>query len=175
MLSLVCLLAMTTTVSLTDDVPRAATLLAQAPPPLIVTPRDPAELTQLRAEVQELQRKRIGLGLPITLLATGAGVALTGLLYFIIGMTSGGVPLNNPLTLLGLISMVLGVPTVGFGAVSLHWRLKDRADLKEDLDAARARVRDAEAGGLPVMPTGPLPSPRPSARLDVPLTTLARF
>ena len=172
---LACLFALTTTVSLADDVPRAAGLLAQAPPPLVVTPRDPLEVERLRYEVQQLQRKRIGLGLPVTLIVTGGSVVLTGLIYFLVGMTSGGVPLNSALTIIGILGMVAGGASVGFGSVSLHWRLKDREELKEDLEAARARLRDAEQGLVPVMPTGPAPSPRPAARLEMPLTTIARF
>jgi hypothetical protein len=167
MLPFVCLAALMTA-SPADDAPRAA----------VVAPNvslEPTDLEPLRAEVQRLQLKRIGLGLPVTLMATGSSVASFAAILLVIGLTSGLAPLINAPTLMGLVGLVTGVPMVGFGVVGLRWRIKDRADLKQDLDSARARLREAEEGAIPVMPTGPSPSPSPAARLELPLMTLARF
>lgn len=173
MLSLACLVALTTVAAGADDAPRAEGVALA--PALVLTPREPTDLESLRVDVQRLQLKRIGLGLPVTLMATGSGVATIGALLFVIGMTSGLPPLINVPTLMGLVGLVTGVPMVGFGVVGLRWRIKDRVDLKADLDAARTRLREAEEGAAPVIPTGPAPSPVPAARLEVPLTTVARF
>jgi hypothetical protein len=173
MLSLACLVALTTVAAGADDAPYAEQ--GAAARTLVLTPSEPTDLDSLRAEVQRLQLKRIGLGLPVTLMATGSGVATLGALLFVIGMTSGLAPLINVPTLMGLVGLVTGVPMVGFGVVGLRWRIKDRGDLKADLEGARPRLREAEEGASPVMPTGPAPSPFPAARLEVPLTTLARF
>jgi hypothetical protein len=168
MLPLVCLVALLTA-SPPDDVPRAA---GEAPS---LMPGATTDLEPLRAEVQRLQLKRIGLGLPVTLMATGSSVASVAAILLAIGLTSGLAPLINAPTLMGLVGLVTGVPMVGFGVVGLRWRMKDRADLKQDLDSARARLREAEEGAIPVMPTAPAPGPLPAARLEVPLMTLARF
>ncbi len=138
-------------------------------------PSAPSDLDPLRAEVQRLEHVRIGLGLPVTLMATGSSVTTIAAMLFLIGLTSGLAPFLNVPTLMGLVGLVTGVPMVGFGAVGLRWRVRDRANLKEDLDAARTRLREAESGAIPVMPTGPSPSPLPAARVASPLMTLARF
>jgi hypothetical protein len=146
-----------------DDSPRAARLLAQGDaPPLVSAP--PPDAGQLRFELDRLLRRKPSYGLPVSLLATGGGIALGGAFYLIIAAASPFATMA--MTVVGVVALSLGVSLAGFGAVFMVWRVRDREAWAEDVDALSERLRAAQGGGTPRPRTG---------ALEVPLATLARF
>ncbi len=152
---------------LAADIPRAARLLD--PPPLVTGPADDADPARLRYELDRLLRQKPSLGLPVSLIASGGGLALGGLIYLLSGLSS---PFTSfALTVIGVVAISIGGLMAGLGIVFLVWRQRDRGYWQEDVDALRARIRAAERGTTPAWPP-----PRVGREpVEDTLVTLARF
>ena len=122
---------------LLDDAP----LVAQADaPPMVPLEQSEAQVSaaQLQVDLDALKKQRPGLGGPITLVALGGGLALTGGLYVLLGATSGGaVSAFSSLMFVGIGALAVGVPMAVIGVWMLVNRLQDRAAI----DAESARLR----------------------------------
>lgn len=134
------------------------------PPPVVEAPAypdDPRTLQQLIRDYRRLQSERPGLAFPIAFMAVGTGLAAVDVLFLLtaaVGLSAGFSP---------LVYVVLGVIAAGFlvpGIVFLPFRLKQRAEIDEQLQqlAVLIRLREAQVPpGYDYPPPPPPPAPPP--------------
>ncbi len=113
---------------------------------------------QLNVELDRLERMRPSLGLPITLMAIGGGVALVGLYGF-----AYAVWLGLALTLPGVGLAVLGV-------IFLVGRLSERREIGHDIDDVKDALRLRETPQQQPQAVPPM-----SVQRETPSLLLAQF
>lgn len=135
------------------DAPRAATLLAQLDtPPLLSAPPGPAlaapavptdvSTARLNYELNVLRRARPGLGGAVTLMSVGAGALLSGGVYLLLSVAVGTtLSLLNPIAVVGIGLMVLGMPLTMIGVWMVVGRVQDRQALDPEIRRLEAELR----------------------------------
>ncbi len=154
----------------------APVLVAQAGPSLLPQAPVPSEAdvsaAQLQIDLDGLKRLRPGLGAPITLIIIGGAVSLVSLLYLALSTTLGGFAGGlNPILIIGVVGLAIGLPLAVIGTWLLINRLEDRgridtemARLKRQLQERRLRERAPQQFMPPQTPGAPL-MPLPQVRL----------
>jgi hypothetical protein len=168
-------------VHLIEDVP-----LAQPP----AVPLEQMSRQQLRVEYRRLEDERPGVGLPITLTASG-GVLVFGGVITMLYSALLSIALHIPATVFivaGIVA-VAGGALLALGIVTLIRTIHERRQYSEQMDDIQTQLdrmngRDVpprDNGDVPVPPPPPLidpqPPPPPGAMLGAPSPTLvlARF
>jgi hypothetical protein len=144
----------------------------QAQEPYVPELETPAAVTALT----KLEDERPGLGLPIALMSSGAGVGLLGAYYWATARptSSGSV---SPVAI-GLALICAGVVMEGFGIFSLILRINQRSEVD-------ARIDELQRNGaqpVPPLPPPPMdappplpPPPPPSVQLQTPAPVLFSY
>ncbi len=153
-------------VSSLGDVPRSAVLLGateqfeQSAPPLVPAQQAPfigqplmGEPTsaQLLAEIAVLRRERPGLGGAVTLLSIGGGLGIAGIFYFALSGLAGGFTFSNPLMVIGLVGMCIGLPMALIGTWLLIGRLNERQRIGVEIRRVENELKALRSRGLTSM------------------------
>lgn len=166
------------------DVPRSAMLLAaneqfaQSEPPMVPAPtpgpgigapnfgaQTPA--AQLLYEIAALRRERPGIGGAVTLLGIGGGLGIAGAFYFLISGLVGGFTFSNPLMVIGLVGMCIGLPMALIGTWLLIGKLNERHRIGEEIHRLETELKQVRARGLTTQ--------GPPEFVPMGMATLARF
>lgn len=121
-------------------------LFVQGPssPPLIPAEPSDAQVSaqQLRVDIEALRKQRPGLGLGITLIATGGGVTLLGGLYLAASAAAFGAVVDAFLVL-GVVGLGLGLPLMVIGVWLLHNRIEARQRIDREMRLLKQQLRQA--------------------------------
>lgn len=167
MISVVALTVAMSSGSFISDIPRSASLLNQAPPP-IPAAEPIVSFTQFDDQVAELEESKPSIVPPIILLVGGGLVAIGGAYVSALGLVL--LIFGTPAVLvIGLAVLAVGVGLLVTGGVLLGTRLRQRRAIDVQIRA----LRDANTD-LPQMPDLP-PMPPPSVSGPLPTLELASF